>query len=177
MRVGCIIALTSGDLDVAAAEAGRAVAADPQHPPALVLEAHISLLTGDPDAALETLDRAEIAAAGEPVRGLHLMRGNALGQLGRLDEAEREFLDETGVFPGDARAYGRLAMLYGGTGRPERAVEVLRGLVDLNPSPGAYGMAAMTLRSAGRFEEAAGFLAEGLEKFPDNPRLRRMAGG
>ncbi len=174
------LALAARDLEEAERQAQAALAAGGEEPEALVLLAQVDLARGRPAAGLERIERAE-AADGEgggeasgPPRDLYLVKGNLLAQLERLPEAERALRRQVELFPADARAYGRLALLYAYTGETAAAVEVLRSLVERNPAPAAYALAIDTLRRLGQPQAASELLAEARERLTDPGQLERL---
>jgi tetratricopeptide (TPR) repeat protein len=107
------------------------------------------------------------------VRGLERIRGEALANLGRADEAAAAFRREIDAFPDELAAYSRLAVLYALAGETEQTQRTLQGMVEANPSPTAYAEAARTLRVLGDPASAERLLAYARTRWPDSPELVR----
>jgi arylsulfatase A-like enzyme/predicted Zn-dependent protease len=123
-----------------------------------------------------TQELARTGAAGQRFAGLHWLRGDLLGRLGRNDEAEREFLQEIRDFPHDTRSYASLSLLYAVEGRSQEAVNALRRMVETDGSPGAYVEAVKTLRVLGDPQSAAALLRHALAVHPDSKELKALLG-
>lgn len=170
------IAIARNRLDEATEHAEAAVAADESSADALVLLARVRLGQGSAPEALLLTDRALSVAGDAPVRSLYLMRGNAQIQLERFTEAEGSLRREIEQFPGDARAYVRLAMLLG---RLERIAEVptlFASLVEANPSAPAYAAAIQALVTLGDRASAQTLYRHAQARLPDPERLARLLG-
>jgi len=92
-----LILLQHDNRDAAEREAGLALAADPAHAMALVVKATVEMRRGESRAAIETIrpvleSRDDLAAA-------HVVHGEALAALGRLDDAETAFARATELQP------------------------------------------------------------------------------
>jgi tetratricopeptide (TPR) repeat protein len=92
-----LILLQHGKPDAAEHEAGLALANDSTHAMALVVRATVEMRRGDRSAAIETIlsvleRRDDLAAA-------HVVHGEALAALGRLDDAEAAFARATVLQP------------------------------------------------------------------------------
>ncbi len=110
--------------------------------------------------------------------GLFFIQGDLLARLGQNAEAESSFAREIADFPGDAKAYSRLAVLYAAENRPHEAVGTLKKMVDTNPqSPIAYAEAVRALRVMGDPASAAALLRDALRRFPGDGSLRALATG
>jgi choline-sulfatase len=135
------------------------------------------------EEALETTARAaDVYARRETqdpdlIRGLSLIRGKILADLGDTPGAEAAFLQEIQRFPEDVRAYSNLAVLYALSGRPGRVGPTLRQMVEASPTPGAYAEAVKTLRTLEDPDSAAALLRFALGKYPGSPELRELAKG
>jgi len=102
---------------VIAGDHRRALALRPDLPEALAAAGAVRLAAGRPREALSLLDRAP----GHPVAAFH--RGNALFQLGRIDDAAKSFLIAAERIP---EALGNLA----GVRREQGNVDEVRALYD-----------------------------------------------
>jgi arylsulfatase A-like enzyme/Tfp pilus assembly protein PilF len=117
---------------------------------------------------------ARTGVAGQRYAGLHWLRGDLLGRLGRNQEAEREFLQEIHDFPHDNQSYTSLSLLYAVEGKTQEAVDTLRRMVETDGSPGAYAEAVKTLRVLGDPRSAAALLRHALTVHPDSKELRAL---
>ncbi|MGD2115714.1 MAG: tetratricopeptide repeat protein, partial [Acidobacteriota bacterium] len=182
-----LLALASfrrGDLDAAERHAERALELQDERLLPRITLARIALARDQPERALELTDqvlqRVPGGASGDRplhlLRGVHRTRGEALAQMGRAEEAERAFLDAIRLFPEDLAAYTRLALLYTLTGRTAAVGQVLRRMLEVNPTPEAYAEAARTLRVLGDPGSADRLLREARDRWPGSETLRRDAG-
>lgn len=176
------IALQEGDLVAAERWAQEAVERRGSRLEPLITRARVDLARGDAARALELTDRvlADLESHGaamdrELLRGLQFVRGQAHARLGEAAEAERAFLEEIRLFPEELSAYSHLALLYALTGQGEDAAEVLRRMLQANPSPAAYAEAARTLRVLGDPASADRLLEEARRRWPEAPELREAA--
>ena len=147
----------------------------PNRPSTMVLDARISLETGDPAAALKTLDRtaAELQKRGsKPMPKLNFYRGDALARMGRGDEAEAAFREEIRLFPTDPQAYKNLILLYAVQGKNREATEVIFALEKAAPTPPSYIAISETLKTIGDRAGARFWAARGLSKFPSDRQLQ-----
>ena len=109
------------------------------------------------------------------LRGLYLMRGKVLADLGDALGAEAAFHREIELFPDAIRAYSSLAILYALSGRPQAVGPTLKRMVDTNPSPQAYAEAVKTLRVLKDQNAAAALLRYAMGRYPDSSALRDLA--
>ena len=172
------IALRSDDLDGAESQVTEAIDRLGRRPDLLALRAELLLRRKRFEDALATLRAADDARRDRgdttaPLRGLDRIRGEALANLGRADEAEAAFRREIETFPDELAAYSRLAVLYALAGDADRTRQTLRGMVDSNPSPRAYAEAARTLRVLGDPASADRLLTYARKRWPDSPELVR----
>jgi arylsulfatase A-like enzyme/Tfp pilus assembly protein PilF len=144
----------------------------------LVTLATIQSETGRLQEALATTDTALADLArmegDSKWMGLYLVRGDVLGRLGRIQEAEQAFLREIQESPGNTAAYTRLAALYASAGQPQAAVTALRRMVEAQESPLSYSEAVKTLRVLGDAQSAVALLAHARRRFPDSPELQAL---
>ncbi len=151
LQLGRIL-FSRGDLGGAEAEARLAMQDPLQRVVGAVLLAEVMAGQGRVEEALATADGAdaELRAHGlDPVPRLHLVRGDLLGRLERLDEAESEFLTEIRWFPDNLTAYTNLAVVYYVTGRTDQARATLERMVEANPMPISMMLAARTAAQIG----------------------------
>ncbi|HVR39304.1 MAG TPA: sulfatase-like hydrolase/transferase, partial [Thermoanaerobaculia bacterium] len=123
------------------------------------------------DRAVKVLDERK----GTAVKGLYYLRGDLLARMERFDEAEKSFLEEIDLFPRDPQAYKNLILLYVTEGRDNEATKLVFALVDRAPFPPSYVAVAQTLKTVGDARGARYWTTKGLEKFPDDPNLRKLA--
>jgi arylsulfatase A-like enzyme/Flp pilus assembly protein TadD len=127
--------------------------------------------------ALRVTDDA-LAALGQAKpkqSGLHLERGDIFARLGRVEDAMQAFHAETEQFPGDPRAYTRLAALLVAAEHPREAEQVLRALLARNPdSPAAVAAAIRSMRVLGDPETARQLLERARQRFPGDPNFSAL---
>jgi choline-sulfatase len=109
------------------------------------------------------------------LRGLHLMRGKILADLGDAPGAEAAFRREIELFPDSVRAYSSLAILYALSGRAQAVGPTLKRMVDTNPSPQAYAEAVKTLRVLNDRNAAASLLRYAIGRYPESTTLKNLA--
>ncbi|QQR73430.1 MAG: sulfatase-like hydrolase/transferase [Holophagales bacterium] len=143
------IAMAKGDPVGAEQAARRAEQTPDAWPGAATIRAELRLRAGAPEEALAILDAAEErrrGEGGEPVADLEFLRGEALGRVDRLGEAEQAFRREIAAFPTATQAYSRLALVLGLTGHGRREVEeVLEAMVARRPDAETAALARRTL--------------------------------
>jgi tetratricopeptide (TPR) repeat protein len=130
------------------------------------------------DEALASADQAAQLIAAEhkpPFAGLSFLRGDLLARLGRNEEAERELRAEIALSPGDARAYQSLIVLLLSEGRADDATPLVYQLINAAPTATNFAAIAETLHTLGDRNGARYWAAQGLRKFPGDPRLRKFA--
>ena len=151
-------ALASGDLQEAREQARSALRESiPPEVPARLLLARVHLRREEHEASLKELDLAAAAARRVEqgaVPGLHFLRGEALGRLGRLKEAETAFEAEIASFPGDERAYVQLAFVLAAARRFDEIEPLFDRLVVARPADDSLRAAADALERLGNREAA-----------------------
>lgn len=177
------IALERGEVETAEEHAAEAAAHRGARFGPLVTQAEVALARGDAEQALELAEQArtEMEAAPEDLnrellRGLHFVRGQAHARLGNAGQAERAFIEEIRRFPEELPAYTHLALLYALSGESQEAGDVLRRMLQANPTPGAFAEAARTLRVLGDPQSADRLLEEARRRWPEAPALREEPG-
>ncbi|HUP44884.1 MAG TPA: sulfatase-like hydrolase/transferase [Thermoanaerobaculia bacterium] len=108
----------------------------------------------DAVGAIQLLNDIEAAP---PPRTFHYRKAEALLQLGRVEEGERELRREIELYPDHVEAWGALAAVLAGRGRTAESREVLRQAIQRNPTDRARGVARDTLVAAGD-QEGLGLL-------------------
>jgi arylsulfatase A-like enzyme/Tfp pilus assembly protein PilF len=174
------IALARHDTAKAEKEAEAALAARGSRLGPLVVLAQVRREQGRLDDALAVTRQAEQELGemkeNKKFAGLFYVQGDILARLGQNPEAEASFEREIADFPGDAKAYSRLAVLYAAENRPQEAVATLKKMVDTNAqSPVAYAEAVRALRIMGDPRSAAALLRDAMRRFPGDPTLRSLA--
>ncbi|HWM90815.1 MAG TPA: sulfatase-like hydrolase/transferase [Thermoanaerobaculia bacterium] len=175
------IALRKKDLEGAEKEARLAMDDENLRLGPMITLAEVLHARRSYEEALEVTARAsdvyERREAKDPdlIRGLALIRGKVLADLGDTPGAEAAFVQEIRMFPEDVRAYSNLAILYALSGRPGRVGPTLRQMVQSSPTPGAYAEAVKTLRALKDPESAAALLQYALGKYPGSSELRELA--
>lgn len=109
------------------------------------------------------------------LRGLYVIRGKVLADLGDAPAAEAAFHREIELFPDSLRAYSSLALLYALTGRGEQVGPTLKSMVDSNPNPLAYAEAVKALRVMNDRAAASSLLRFALGRYPDSTVLQGLA--
>jgi tetratricopeptide (TPR) repeat protein len=112
----------------------------------------------------------------ELIRGLLFVRGKALAESGRPQEALAAFEREIANTPSYTAAYTHLAYLHAALGDSRTAGATLRRLVEANPNPKGYAAAVKTLRGMNDARSAAAVLRDARRRWPDAPELAELAG-
>ena len=174
------IALRRGRLDDAEREARAAVDDKARRVGPMITLAEVLHARRRYEEALAETRQAErvyaerTAQDPELLRGLALIEGKILADMGDAAGAEAAFKQEIQRFPDDLRAYPNLAILYALTGRPAEAGATLRNMVSAHPSAAAYAEAVKALRALSDRAGAASLLRFALGKFPGDPALQAL---
>lgn len=140
--------LARGDIDAAGHWALAALDADPQWSPPALQVLSLYLRTERPQEALRFAAEVEARTGGAP-RGLNLLTGQALAQLGRVEEAVERVEKEISRYPGRPRAYGVLATFHGSLDRAQEAGSAIDRLLTNVEGPARYVTAVRTLAQLG----------------------------
>lgn len=167
------VALRRGDVKTAENHALAALDADAGWAGPAMTVLSVWAQASRPREALRLADEIEKRARNVP-KGLNLLIGEAMVQLGRHEEAVEWVEREVRLYPERARPYGYLATLYGFLDRAEDAGETLDRLMDSVEGPDKYYTASRTLLQLGFPGEAIGVLQIGLEEYPEEARLREL---
>lgn len=170
--------LAHGDLAGAEKEA-RLAAGGGDRAAANVTLARVLKQANRYEEALASLDEAARIITTEhkpPFAGLSFLRGDLLARLGRSEEAEQALKQEISLSPGDARAYQSLIVLLLSEGRREEATRLVYQLINAAPTASNFAAIAETLKALGDGDGARYWAARGLETFPRDPHLRKLAG-
>lgn len=166
-----------GNVDKSAEEAKLAIGTlhDPIGP--LIELANAERQRGNLQAALGYVNQAMERASRkpEPVQDLHLARGDILARMGRNDEAEKDFRAEITMFPRAPKAYSSLILLLSAIGRTDEATKLVYDVVQKTPGPDSYVTISETLKSIGDDRGALYWAYQGLQKYPGNPDLQKLA--
>jgi Tfp pilus assembly protein PilF len=135
LRGDCLKA--AGQLEQALAAYHRALALQPDYPEVQLQAAEIYQTQQRFDRLLATLDRLQDGTGidNAPAR-VDLLKGIAMRQLGRTEEAEQCFVSASGKDPENARPHLELAALAMDRGDSETARQCLEIALRLNPSAG-----------------------------------------
>jgi arylsulfatase A-like enzyme len=175
------IALRRGRLDEAEKEARLAMEDESLRVGPMVTLAEVLHARKDLQGALDLTRQAEAvynereAKDEDLLRGLYLMRGKVLADLGDARGAEQAFQREIQLFPDSVRAYSSLALLYALTGRSAEVGPTLKRMVDANPHPLAYAEAVKALRVMNDRASASSLLRFALGRYPDSTVLQGLA--
>ncbi len=168
------IALQRGDLETAEREARAAAAARGARVGPLVALAEVLAARGKAAEALPLVEQAEreaLALHSKTADGLRTLRATLTARLGRVDEAERLFLDELAAAPARLKTYSQLAGFYVAHGRSADAVSTLQRMTEANPTPEAYAEAVRALTVLGAPGDAEALLRYARSRFPGAPAL------
>jgi choline-sulfatase len=166
--------------DFTRAEQEAKLAMETEHEPigALMTLGLIEKQKGDLPKSLSYFEQAQQMAAEKHHRripNLHYYRGDILARLGRNDEAEREFRDEIALYPAQADAYTALVLLLSSEQRLDEATKLIFRLIEVAPNPPSYVAVSETLKAIGDDRGSLYWAYQGLQKFPRNPALRKLA--
>jgi len=159
-------------------EAEQTLKSDHQAIYGLVTLGLIEKQRGDLQSALRYLDDAEqrVATKKNPrVPNLHFYRGDVLARLGRNDEAEREFRQEIAFYPTEPDPYSSLVVLLSSEGRTDEATKLIFHMAEVAPDPPMYVAIVETLRAIGDDRGSLYWAYQGLQKYPKDPALRKLA--
>jgi predicted O-linked N-acetylglucosamine transferase (SPINDLY family) len=150
----------------AAADAYRAILREqPRNADALYLLGEIALQRGDPDGAIEHIERAIALAAS--VASFHFSLGCALQNAGRLEAAIRSYRRALELDPAHAEACNNLGNALKAQGQLDAAIDCYRQAASLRPGLlGAYWNWGEALKGRGRLEEAIGVYRAALAQDP-----------
>jgi predicted Zn-dependent protease len=157
------IALARRDPATARGHARRAIERNPDSRAGWLLLARTELASGNGEAGLAALDRADALAAASnapPTEDSAFLRGDALARMGRSQEARNAFLAEIARFPSNPHGYTGLAMLEASEGRTADADRVIRQMLDRSRTPATVAAAAAAWDLMGKRDEAARLRAE-----------------
>jgi arylsulfatase A-like enzyme/thioredoxin-like negative regulator of GroEL len=165
--------LAKGDLDRAEAEARAGLDWPKGRKKALLALAHVEVRRGKDPKALAHLDQllGDPGPGAVPV-GAHYLRADIFARMNRLDETERELLEELRLYPTLIDAHLGLALCYASRNRMEDAKKVLRDMVAALGTSEAYYRAARAFSFYSDPATASALMREGLKRFPADPRFK-----
>ncbi len=175
LLIPCASAYSSlGRIDEALTLLGRAQEIDPTDP---MVPYNVALCQLARNAPAEALRAADAALALAPLHALvQLVRGRALIELSRFDEAERALLESRRLQPENPIVHEELGKLYWELGRWSSAAEHYALLCQLAPSSwqARLALARAQIRIGAR-EEAVLSLAEAQALAPDEAQVIALA--
>jgi arylsulfatase A-like enzyme/tetratricopeptide (TPR) repeat protein len=170
------VAMERRDWKTAEAEARLALdREDRPRVPALILLARVLVEQGRLPEALAMTDRAAARISEDgaaPVPTLASTRGDILGRMGRLPEAEAAFRREIERFPTTRDAYVRLSFLLASQRRFNEIAPTLEAMIRASPMPATYIMAAEAMAQMGNEEAARAYRRRAEQQAAE---LRRQA--
>jgi choline-sulfatase len=168
--------LAKGDLKGAEAAALASLRAPSNKNRGFLVLGRIEVRRSNLPRALEFTRKAEAESAGHglPPAGLHLLRGDIFARMSRHAEAEGEFREEIRIYPADFSAWDSLVVLLASENRPGDVRKTVGELIATVPGVESYLSAIRTLSVVGDTTGAAFWRAEGLKRFPEDSRLRRL---
>ncbi len=167
--------LARGDLKGAEAAARVSLGAPVNRNRGYLVLARIAARRNDLPGALDLAAKAGgIPGHGLPPAGLHLLRGDLLARMSRHGEAEAEFREEVRAYPATYAAWESLVLLLAAEGRGADARAAATEMVGAVPGVESYLSAVRALSVIGDAAGAAHWQQEGLARFPEEPRLRRI---
>ncbi len=162
-------------LDQAAEHVTKALARDPGHPEALLLNGRIKLAQGKTDVAVEDMDRMARAYPGLPQ--VHFQLGMARYAAGDLTQAASSLRQAITLAPGYVEAIILLADLQVRQRAFDDAISALRPLVRERPEAvQAQLILANAFRGKGDLDSALGVYRQLQASFPNNPQTHLLTG-
>jgi tetratricopeptide (TPR) repeat protein len=116
--------------------------------------------------AADALERS-----GATLAELHLSLGDTYARLDRYADAETEFREELREYPHDIATYASLAMLYRASNREQAVEHVIGDLVEAEPTPEGYSMAARLWTIVGERARAEALRSDARQRFKGDPSL------
>jgi tetratricopeptide (TPR) repeat protein len=134
---------------------------NPQYLGGWIISGMVRFNQGNLEEAVGLFEKAlEIEPENKVVR---LKYAYSLGALGRVDEALEVYLKLKADFPGDAKIYSDLGVVYNAVGSYEKAKENLKKAVELDPSPENYLKYSAIMERTGNLKEAIRYIKLYLE--------------
>jgi predicted O-linked N-acetylglucosamine transferase (SPINDLY family) len=141
---------------------------DPHHSDALHLLGLLASQHATPQLAVEMVGRA--IAIHPNIATYHHTLGNALRQLGRIDEALVAYATAVELTPDSAQVWMDYALAHVAANHPQRAAEVLRqAMAQIPDHPDLHNNLGLLLHKLGDLDEAAVHLRKAVALRPDQP--------
>lgn len=169
--------LTAGQVDKAKESMARALAANAQHTPALILQARMKAGENDLDGALKVLDDVLARDANNDRAGT--LKGELLWR-GRRDEAGAmaALTKVLGSQPSAVAAHVALVGIHAEKGRTAEVKTQIEALKKVAPNhPDTLFLDGQLELQSGDPQRARDIASRLLRAMPDNPRVLMMAGG
>jgi Flp pilus assembly protein TadD len=149
-----LAAWKDGRLDIAEGEFQKSLTLDPNHQKSCLNLARVLLEGHRPTEALTVADRA--LAIDSTASSAYRLKGNALGDLGRGDEAIAAYQSAIQLDPDDAWSMNNLAFIQIQQGRYEEALPALARATELRKDiPVFFNNLGMALEHGGHYAQAA----------------------
>lgn len=156
----------SGNTVQAAAIYRSIVNAEPANAPAWYALAMMEHKQGGLKTALECVERAIVADPRQV--NYHMLKGNALQDMGRLDAAEESFRKALLLNPGFPQAYNNLGIVLRDQHKTENAVAAFQHAIRLDPGYfRAYNNLGMAFQAQGLWREAIEGYRQAIRLKPD----------
>ncbi len=167
--------LALGDLKGAEAAALASLQSETNKNRGYLTLARVEVQRGNFAKALEFSDKAlPRSDRSIPLAGLHLLRGDIFARTDRHEEAEAEFKKEIRLYPSTLNAWSSLVVVFAAQNRLPDARRTVEQMIAANPAVDSYLYAIRTLAIAGDREGAEHWQREGLRRFPQEKRLRKI---
>jgi tetratricopeptide (TPR) repeat protein len=154
----------------------QVLAAVPDHPDGLNMLGVIASQCGQPQAALDCIDRAIAARPSDAM--FHVNRAAALLALRRLDAALAACQQALRLKRATAEAHQVMGHVLSDLRRPEEAIAAYRDALRLRSDlPDLHNNIGLALRQAGRLDEAVVALRQAVKRAPRDPQALSNLGG
>ncbi|MDB5400686.1 MAG: hypothetical protein JWQ55_2704 [Rhodopila sp.] len=151
------------------------LAINPRHADGLHLLGMIAYQAGHPELAVDLIGKAITTNAN--VASYHSNLGNALKQLGRLDQAAAAYRGALGLMPNFMEAHYNLGNTFREQGRLDDAVACYRKALALKPDfAEAHNNLGRVLEDQGRLDEAVACCRRALDLKPNFPEAHYNLG-
>ncbi len=145
----------------------RALAAEPGHADALHLLGVIARRAGRHEAAVQLIGEAIKRNGRDPL--YHYNLGNALDDLGRLDEAATAYRRATDLNPDFAEAHFNLGFAFQNHRKFDEAIAAFRRAIEVRPDYAeAHSNLGVALQGQGKLDEAIAAYRRAIEVRPDH---------
>jgi tetratricopeptide (TPR) repeat protein len=166
----------AGDLRAAEPLYRQVLAAEPNHPEALNMLGLLALQCGQPQAAIELMERSVGASAG--VFFFHNNLAEAYKAAGRYADAAAAFERSLQLKPGDVETAHSLGVALEKAGEADRAIDVLRDVIARAPQMAKAHMSlGAVLEHRARYDEALALFERAVAIKPDYAKARAARAG